>query len=151
MRDLPIGRMTSDVRSLAEQIGSQATEALIRVASGVEQASGEGLSAAASSAQRVGGQAGQTVSGQVQSLALPTVSARVAWRAGKIIGRVEGAVRLARFGVRIWWRQRQRRRRRRNESAFPAGRWLSVLAQWGPTTIASVWLVRQVWGRWQQR
>lgn len=118
MRNLSFNQMTTDARSLADRLGSQTTEALIRSVSGVQQASSEGLSAATTGAAAVGGQIGQGITEGVQSLALPTTSTRMAWRAGMLVGRIEGAVRLAAFGVRFWWRRRQHRRQK--QAATPA-------------------------------
>jgi hypothetical protein len=149
MRDMSLNRMKGDVRSLADRIGSQTTEALIRAASGVKEASGEGMTTSVGGAQHLGEQVGHDISERTQSLALPTPSARVAWRAGRMVGRIEGAVRLAWFGVRFWWRRRQREKH--DQQGQPFTHWLRLLAQWGPAIIASTWLLAQMWTRRRRR
>lgn len=153
MRDLPFNQMTTDARSLADRFGAQTTEALIRAATGVQATASDGLATAKEGAAAAGGQIGQIGQGMaegMQSIALPNTSARVAWRAGRFVGRIEGAVRLAAFGVRFWWRRRQRQRQRGRQGQ-DSTKWLRVLAQWGPTTIASGYLATQVWTRRQRR
>ena len=146
MRDLRFKQMTTDARSLADRLGSQTTEALIRAVSGVQQTSSEGLSTAAAGAAAVGGQIGEGITGGVQTLALPNTSARMAWRAGRFVGRIEGAVRLASFGVRFWWRRRQR-----GGQEQTAPQWTHMLVQWGPTAIASACLAERVWSLIRRR
>lgn len=147
MRDRRFNQLATDARSLADRFGTQTTEALIRAVSGVQSTTSEGLATALEGAQAAGGQVGRGITEGVQSLALPTTSTRVAWRSGRFVGRIEGAVRLAAFGVRFWWRRRQRRGQQ--QQASPS--WPRVLAQWGPTTIASTWLLAQIWIRVRRR
>lgn len=145
MQDLSLNRMTADARSLADRLGTQTTEALIRAASGVQQTTSEGLATAREGAESAGDQIsqfGQGIADGMQDLALPNTSARMAWRAGRFVGRIEGAVRLAAFGVRFWWRRRQRG----NQGQSSTER-LRVLAQWGPTTLATAYLATQAWTR----
>lgn len=146
MRDLPFNQLTADARSLADRLGSQTAEALIRAASGTKQTAGEGVSTAAAGMAAVGGQVGQGITEGVEAIALPNTSARMAWRAGRLVGRVEGAVRLAAFGVRFWWKRRQRRGQESNT-------WARVrpLVQWGPTVLASAWMLTQVWTKVRHR
>lgn len=146
MRDLRFNQMTADARSLADRLGSETTEALIRAVSGVQQTSSEGLSTAAAGAAAVGGQIGEGITEGVQTLALPNTSARMAWRAGRFVGRIEGAVRLASFGIQFWWR---RRRRQGREQTAP--QWMHLLVRWGPTAIASVCLAERVWALVRRR
>lgn len=149
MRDLPFDQMTTEARSLADRLGAQTTEALIRAVSGVQQTTNEGLAAARESAEATGrqiGQIGQGMAEGVQAMALPNTSTRMAWRAGRLVGRVEGAVRLAAFGVRFWWRRRQRGRQGQRSTER-----LRVLVQWGPTVLASAYLVTQLWIRLRRR
>lgn len=141
MPDLSLNRMTAEARSLADRIGVETTEALIRAASGVQQTSGEGLAAAMTGAKAVGKEVGHEITEGVQVLALPTGSARAAWRAGRFVGRIEGAMKLALFGIRLWWRRRGKSRREGQSS--PANS-LRVVAQWAPTIIASIWLMVQI-------
>ena len=148
MRESPFNHMTSDARSLADRLGAQTTEALIRAASGVQQTATEGLATAREGAESAGGQIGQVGQGiaeSVQTLALPNTSARMAWRAGRVVGRIEGAVRLAAFGVRFWWRRRQRQRGKQGQQSTTE--WPRVVAQWAPTAIASAYLATQMWTR----
>lgn len=117
MRDVSFNRMTADARSLADHLGAQTTEALIRAVSGVQQTASEGLATAREGAEGASSQIGQIGHGMaegVRTLSLPNTSARMAWRAGRFVGRIEGAVRLAAFGGRFWWRRRQRSRQRRS-------------------------------------
>jgi hypothetical protein len=148
MPDLSFNRMREDTRSLAERLGAQTTEDLIRAASGVPQTVGAGLATAREGAQSAAGQLGQAghdLAEGLQSVALPTTSARMAWRTGRLVGRIEGAVRLASFGVRFWWR----RRRARGQGSRPQ-RSLQALVQWGPTVLASIVLLVLL-GRWVAR
>jgi hypothetical protein len=152
MRNLPINRMRTDAQSLADQIGAQTTEALIRSVSGVQQTMSEGLATAREGAETAAGQlgqAGQGISEGLQSVALPTTSARMAWRAGRFVGRIEGAVRLARFGVRFWWRRRQRRGQ--GQEPQPLQGWTRALVQWGPSAVAILYLAAQLWRRATRR
>lgn len=151
MHDALPDRLTSDARALAEQFGTQTTEALIRAVSGVQEASGESIASATASAQSVSERAGRAVAEQAPDIALPNTSTRVAWRAGRFVGRIEGAFRLARFGGRVWWRQRQRAHRRNQDQGPVTAERLRVLLQWGPTTVASVWMAAQVVGRLRRR
>lgn len=147
MRPLSLDQMTRDARSVADQLGAQTTEALIRAVSGARRVSNEGVAAATAGAEALGGQieqAGQEIAQGAQALALPGASARTAWRAGRFVGRIEGALRLARFGVRFWWKRRQRGR---GEEGRRSVTWLRPLAQWGPAVVASGWLIAQIWTR----
>lgn len=146
MQDLRLNQMTTDARALADHIGSQTAEALIRATSGIQQASSETLATAADGIQSVGGWVGHEVAETTQTIALPSASARTAWRAGRFVGRIEGAVKLALFGVRFW-RRRQKRRGQQQRSVA----WVRPLAQWGPCALASVWLTAQVWARLRHR
>lgn len=113
MQQRSLNQMTRDARSVADQLGTQTTEALIRAVSGARQRSHEGVETAAAGMEALGGkveQVGHKTARSTPSLALPRVSVRAAWRAGRYIGRIEGALRLARFGTRFWWRRRQRRK-----------------------------------------
>ncbi len=149
MRDVSFNHLTTDARSLADQLGAQTTEALIRAVSGVQQIANEGLATAQEGVGSAGvqiAQIGQGMAEGVQTLTLPNTSARMAWRAGRFVGRIEGAMRLAAFGVRFWLRRRQRSRQARS------GReWTRVLVQWGPTAVASAYLVTQLWARLRRR
>jgi hypothetical protein len=150
MQNLTLHRMTSDARSLADRFGTQATEALIRSVSGVQETANEGLASVREGVMATGSQIGQGVAaagGQVEQgitegaqALTPNTSARVAWRAGRLVGRVEGAVRLAAFGVRFWWRRRGRRAAGEERPA-----WGRIFAQWGPIAVASVCLASQLW------
>lgn len=111
MRDRSFDQLTVNARSLADRLGVETTEALIRAVSGVESSAAEGVSALQKGQEAAvsgGQQLGSDISRRLQTLAAPTPSARLAWRAGRVVGRVEGAMRLAAFGVRFWWRRRQR-------------------------------------------
>lgn len=149
MRNVSLNRLTNDARSLTDRLGAQTTEALIRAATGVQATASEGLATAKEGAAATGtqvGQIGQGVAEGMQTLALPNTSTRMAWRAGRFVGRIEGAVRLAAFGVRFWWRRRQRQRQR-GEQRQDATKWLRLAAQWGPTILASAYLATQAWSR----
>jgi hypothetical protein len=151
MRSLSFDRMRTDAQSLADRLGAQTTEALIRSVSGVQQTVSEGLTTAREGAETATGQLGQVgqgISEGLQNVALPTTSARMAWRAGRFVGRIEGAVRLAIFGVRFWWRRRQRQGRGQGQQPQ---RWPRVLIQWGPPAVASIYLAAQLWRRTTRR
>lgn len=149
MQDVPLSQMTTEARSLADRLGAQTTEALIRAATGVQETASDGLAAVKEGTEAAGGQIGQIGQGVaegVQTLALPNMSARMAWRAGRLIGRIEGAVRLAAFGIRFWWRRRQRGKQEETSTEWPR-----LLVQWGPTTVASTYLATQLWTRLRRR
>ena len=148
MQDLSLNSITSDAQALANYLGTQTTEALIRAVSGVQQTAREGVAAVRDGAESAGSQisqVGQELAGGIQTVVVPKMSARMAWRAGRTVGRIEGAVRLAAFGARFWWRRRQRERQRHHPTE--STEWLRVLVQWGPTTVASAYLATQVWTR----
>lgn len=148
MRDLSLNSITSDAQALAGYLGTQTTEALIRAVSGVQQTAQEGVAAVRDGAESAGSQisqVGQELAGGIHTLVVPKMSARMAWRAGRTVGRIEGAVRLAAFGARFWWRRRRRARQRHHSTESTD--WLRVLVQWGPTTVASTYLATQVWTR----
>lgn len=147
MQNLSLGQMSTEARSLADRIGSETTEALIRAVSGVQQASSQGAEVALTGAQAVGKEVGHDVAEGARALALPTGSARAAWRTGRVVGRIEGAVKLAMFGVGLWWRVRRRSRHERPEPAIAWRTW----ARWTPTVIATVWLLVQLWERLRHR
>jgi hypothetical protein len=145
MPNTPSTKMTTDARSLADRLGSQTTEALIRAVAGVQQSASVPAEAARASAEAASQHIGQAVHGLaegVQDVALPTFSTRMAWRAGRVVGRIEGAIRLAAFGVRFWWR-----RRRRQGQAGHAQDWTRPLLQWGPSVVACLYLATQLWRR----
>jgi hypothetical protein len=152
MPNVPLNRIGSDAQSLADRVGTQTAEALIRAISGVQQSASGQLETARAGAAVAGEQVGQITRGVaegVQSVALPSPSARLAWRAGRLVGRIEGAVRLAAFGVRFWWRRRQREPQ--GEHRQGSTRALVVLMQWGPSAVASVYLMTQLWSRARRR
>ena len=149
MKNLSFNDLTTDARSLADRLGAQTTEALIRAAAGIQQTANEGVTTAREGTQSAIGMISpiqQGVTEGVQTLALPTTSARMAWRAGRFVGRLEGAVRLAAFGVRIWWRRRQR-----SKQGQTGIDWTRSMVQWGPSAVASVYLVTQVVMRLRRR
>lgn len=149
MQDLQLNRMTADARALADQIGSQTAEALIRATSGIQQTSSEKLTTAVEGVQAAGGRIGHEVAEATQTITLPSASARTAWRAGRFVGRIEGAMKLALFGLRFWRRRQQRQKRKGQWQRSVA--WVRVLAQWGPCAVASAWLTAQVWARLRRR
>ncbi len=148
MRVQPVNRITTDARSLADRIGSQTTEALIRAVSGAQQVASEGIETAREGAQGASEQVGQGVAEGIQTLTGRNTSVRIAWRAGRLVGRVEGALRLASFGVRFWWK---RRRRRGAGEARQRPAWVLALARWGPVAVASACLMVQIWTRIRRR
>ncbi len=148
MRVQPVNRITTDARTLADQIGSQTTESLIRAVSGAQKAASEGIETAREGAQAANEQVGQGGVEGIRALTGQNTSVRIAWRAGRLVGRVEGALRLASFGVRFWWK---RRRRRSAGEARQRPAWVLTLARWGPAAIASACLTVQIWTRIRRR
>jgi hypothetical protein len=149
MSNLRFERLAGDARSLADQLGSQTTETLIRAVSGVQQAASAPAEVAREGAGAAGNQIGQAVHGVadgVQNVALPTPSARMAWRAGRVLGRIEGAIRLAVFGLKVWRRTRKRAGQTRQAQAG-----VRPALQWGPSVLASVYLATQLWARIRRR
>ena len=146
MRDQTLDQLTANARSLADQFGAETTETLIRAISGIERTATEGTTAVQKGQEAVvsgGQQLGGAISRGMQTMATPTPSTRLAWRAGRFVGRVEGAMRLAAFGVRLWRRQRQRGRNKQTGGQARQA-WTHALVQWGPTVVATLSLAIQL-------
>jgi hypothetical protein len=47
--------------------------------------------------------------GPLWAYVLPSRSTRVGWHIGRFVGRIEGALGVVVFGVRLWWRRRNMR------------------------------------------
>lgn len=77
-----------------------------------------------------------------QGLPSAPTSSRLAWRAGRWLGRVEGVIWLGSKGLGIWWGQTKKRLQRQ-----PPNERARMLAQWVPSVIAIGWLSVQVWNR----
>lgn len=84
----------------------------------------------------------QKLEGVAQELPSAPTSSRLAWRAGRWLGRVEGVIWLGSKGLGMWWRQKKKQLQHQppNESA-------RMLAQWVPSVIAIGWLSVQLWNR----
>lgn len=151
MSNIPFDRIRSDAQSLADQVGAQTADALIRAISGVQETASGQMQTARAGVAEAGEQVGKITHGVaegVQGVALPTPSLRMAWRAGRIVGRIEGAIRLAAFGVRFWWKRRRRAKQGEQQNWK---RPLLMLVQWGPSAIASIYLIAQLWNRARRR
>lgn len=138
----------------SEQTGQgQGTPTLIDGMAAMAQQAAEGTSAAVGHAASEGRDAAlaslQQLRGRLEDAAhgLPTTprSARMAWRAGRWLGRVEGVIWLGSRGAGIWWRQTLRRLRRQTPNQR-----VRLVLQWGPSAVATGWLMAQVWVRLRQ-
>ncbi|HEY7782923.1 MAG TPA: hypothetical protein VIC85_22210 [Ktedonobacterales bacterium] len=139
----PLVRLTNDTRALAERMGSETTAALVRAAAGVRVTTETVASAAAEGAGTLGRTAGEGIAGGVRAAAFPSVGARGAFRMGRFVGRIEGAVKLALFALRRW-RRRANRRQVAARDAQRARSRLLTLARWGPSIIAMGWMAARL-------
>lgn len=135
MPQLTLDGVTERARTLADRTTSQAT----RVMPGVRPsrtarraATSSGLAAMAASAR---GLAAGT-----QLLRSAPVSARLAWRAGKLLGRAQGAGALAPHVVRGQWAGLNGQMQ-----AWAARTRVRTIAQWLPAALAGTRLLGQVW------
>lgn len=112
MANVPHRHMTTDAQSLPDHIRTQAAASLARPASGarkIPQIPREALANALTGAQVIRNRIAHTLGEGARVFARPTRSSRAAWHAGRFVGRIEGALKLALFGVRLWWRRRNTR------------------------------------------
>ncbi|MGZ3715711.1 MAG: hypothetical protein ACXVA4_09845 [Ktedonobacterales bacterium] len=77
-----------------------------------------------------------------QGLPSAPTSSRLAWRAGRWLGRVEGVIWLGSKGAGIWWGRTKKRLQHQ-----PPDERARMLVQWGPSVIATGWLSVQAWNR----
>lgn len=80
--------------------------------------------------------------GLAEGLPTAPTSTRLAWRAGRWLGRVEGVVWLGSKGFGVWWGKA--RKRLRNQ---PTNERVRMAVQWGPCVVATAWLCVQLVGR----
>jgi hypothetical protein len=80
-----------------------------------------------------------TLEDAAQKMISAPLTTRLAWQAGRWLGRVEGVLWLSSKGIAIWWT-----RTRRSLAHQPSNEWLRAAAQWGPSILAVTWMVIQV-------
>ena len=97
----PLIRLTNDTRALAERMGSETTAALVRAAAGVRMTTETVACGGGCRAGTLGRTAGEGIAGGVRAAAFPSVGARGAFRMGRFVGRIEGAVKLALFAAAV--------------------------------------------------
>ncbi len=111
MANVPPRHMTTDAQSLPDHIRTQAAASLARPSSGARKLPRprEGLANMLTGAGIIRKGIAHTLGEGARVFARPTRSSRAAWHAGRFVGRIEGALKLALFGVRLWWRRRNTR------------------------------------------
>jgi hypothetical protein len=123
-----------DAQALMGQAGTSAEQG----ASAVESAASESLDATMEGMRRVRSRLEEAA----QGLPSAPTSTRLAWRMGRWLGRVEGALWLASKGAGVWWGRTMKQLR-----GQPPNQRLRLIAQWGPCVVASAWLVAQIGNR----
>ncbi len=111
MANVPPRHMTTDAQSLPDHIRTQAAASLARPSSGARKLPRprEGLANMLTGAGIIRNRIAHILDGPIWARVLPSRSTCVAWHIGRFVGRIEGALKLALFGVRLWWRRRNTR------------------------------------------
>lgn len=125
-------------RSLFDDSTSAARDVADKTAHATGQTVSQGMESTLDSMQQIK----HRLEDAAQVLPSAPTSRRLAWRMGRLLGRVEGAIWLSSKGIGIWWR----RTRKRSQHQPPNER-ARMLAQWGPCVLATGWLSVQVWNR----
>ncbi len=125
-------------QSLIDESTSAVREMSGRTAAATGQTLSQGMDNALDSMQQIR----QRLENAAQGLPSAPTSSRLAWRVGRLLGRVEGVIWLGSKGAGIWWGQTKKRLQHQQ----PTER-ARMLVQWGPSVIATGWLLVQIWNR----
>jgi hypothetical protein len=104
----------------------------------VGQAASEGASATTATMQQLK----TTLEDATQRMTSVPLSARLTWRLGRWLGRVEGVLWLSSKGLGIWWA-----RTKKNLAHRSGNQWTRTAAQWGPSIVAVTWMGAQLINR----
>ncbi len=130
--------LSEKARSLFDDSTAAAQNVAGRTATATGQTLSQGMESALDGMQQIR----RKLEGAAQGLPSAPTSSRLAWRAGRWLGRVEGVIWLGSKGVGIWWG-----RTRKQLQHQPPNERARMLVQWGPCVIATAWLSVQVWNR----
>lgn len=134
--------ISSGVGEKAQSLIGDTASAARDIAERTTATTGQTLSQSMDSAMDSMQQIRRRLEDAAQGLPRAPTSSRLAWRAGRWLGRVEGVIWLGSKGVGIWWGRTKKRLQHQ-----PPDERARMLAQWGPSVIATGWLSAQVWNR----
>lgn len=134
---------TADTTKQGESGGIRDTMAAARDAvsgmpAAIGQVASEGTSATAATMQQLK----TRLEDVTQKMTTAPLSTRLAWRAGRWLGRVEGVLWLSSKGISIWWNKTKTSLAHRSSN-----QWMRTAAQWGPSILALTWMAAQLISR----
>lgn len=137
-------KMTArDTTSKGESSGIGDTMAAARDAlRGMPAAIGQAGSEAAGSTLGAMQQLRTKLEDAAQGMTGAPLTTRLAWRAGRWLGRVEGVLWLSSKGIGMWWSRTQKRL-----ASQPGSQWMRTAAQWAPSILALTWMAAQLINR----